>query len=625
MVDRVRSGSTDTLRDLALALTPEERRELLRKIAGSLSLKSAEEQPLYKREVAETERHALIAAEIEDLSIWRRVRFFLRRVFSTKVHDQVFIDFRLSEMRRRIRAGCPAMSPLEHHSVCAEIAVATWSVYQAAYPVIPMFLDLWRSGSYLQESIEYLLSQRIPAARSELADFASVEELQDAFMENELKIDVRKLVVERLGMYLDEIPDDLFGHLEEGVLPLYFLRPLCLLDYNRMFEVFGFDPGITPPEGSPPFKAAPTSAALPLVESVFYGLHSAARLERGFYVHLDLLDRYLDLKEMRDSEEVEDSHVNRGEATQEGEANEGEMSEPEEEAHQERRVHLQELRDQLDTLHAAAMRLAGHISFSEVVRYYRRDPWHRIVAYMPKLRLREFYQSYLMMRVLSQLDESFGDVRAGVVSRLSEELFGGTPSPFEYFRPAILSAPDKLGLPMFRHIRSATVLHNFLRRIYRTRLQEMVRILSRVLPVRQRDSSSALVVHVAGIEQALADLEGFDKSFSPDSDDGKAFFRVRYGVEKDVTLHRSYRNIVQHKDREVRSMIDLSLEHFRGLRLVFGNMRRTVSDQLRHRYAEADPRVSALDGLDGLLEEYSDKLDLLDKLMKQILAMEEGY
>jgi len=506
------------------------------------------------------------------------------------------------------------MSPLEHHSVCAEIATATWSLYQAAYALIPMFLDLWRSGSYLQESIEYLLSHRIPAARSDLADFASVEELQDAFMENELKSDVRKLVVERLGMYLDEIPDDLFGHLEEGVLPLYFLRPLCLLDYNRLFEVFGFDPGITPPEGSPPFKAAPTSAALPLVESVFYGLHSAARLERGFYVHMDLLDRYLELQEIRDPEVME-----------EGEANEEEESEAEEEAYQQRRVHLQELRDQLDALHAAATRLAAHIPFSEVVRYYRRDPWHRIVAYMPKLRLRDFYQSYLMMHVLSQLDEGFGDVRAGVVSRMTEELFGGSPSPFEYFRPAILSAPDKLGLPKFRHIRSATVLHTFLGRIYRTRLQEMVRILSRVLPVRQRDSSSALVVHVAGIEQALADLEGFDKSFSPDSDDGKAFFRVRYGVEKDVTLHRSYRNIVQHKDREVRSMIDLSLEHFRGLRLLFGNMQRTVSDQLRQRYAEADPRVSALDGLDGLLEEYSDKLDLLDKLMKQILAMEEGY
>ncbi len=621
----MRSGTADTFRDLALALTEEERRELLRNISRSLSLKSSEEQPLYKHEVAEAERHAVIAAEIEGLNIWRRIRFFLRRVFSTKTLDQAFIDFRLSEMRRRIRAGCPAMAPLEHHSVCAEVATATWSLYQAAYPLIPMFLDLWRSGSYLQESIEYLLSQRIPAARSDLLDFASVEELQDAFMENELKSDVRKLVVERLGIYLDEIPDDLFGHLEEGVLPLYFLRPLCLLDYNRLFGVFGFDPGIAPPEAAPPFKATPTSAALPLVESLLYGLHSAARLERGFYVHMDILDRYLELKEMHDSEVTEDTYV-KGLGDEVGnEVNEENASESEEEAHQYRREHLQELREALDALHAAATRLSAHIAFPDVVRYYRRDPWHRMVAYMPKLRLREFYQSYLMMRVLSQLDERFGDVRVGVVSRMTEELFGGPTSPFEYFRPAMLSAPEKLGLPKFRHIRSATVLWNFLQEVYRPRLQEMVRILSRILPVRQRDSSSALVVHVSGIEETLADLEQFDKSFSPDSDDGKSFFRVRYGVEKDITLHRSYRNIVQQKDREIRSLIDLGLEHLRGLQRAFENMQRTLSDQLRQRYAEADARVSALDGLDGLLEGYSDKLESLDKLVKQVLAMEEGY
>jgi len=585
----VHSGTPNTFRDLALALTEDERRELLRKISGSLSLKTAGEQPNYRHEVADSERHALIASEIENLNFWRRVRFFLRRLFSTKAHDPAFIDFRLSEMRHRIRAGCPAMSPLEHHSVCSEVAVATWALYQAVYPLIPMFLDLWRSGNYLQESIEYLLSQRIPAARSDLLDFASVEELQDAFMDNELKSDVRKLVVERLGIYLDEIPDDLFGHLEEGVLPLYYLRPLCLLDYNRFFDAFGFDPGIAPPEAMPPFKVAPTSAALPLVEALFHGLHSAARLEKGFYVHMDILDRYLELKETNDSEE--------------GDLDEEVASEEEEDAYQRRRGHLQELKDQLDALHTAAARLSAHIPFSEVVRYYRHDPWHRIVAYLPKLRLRDFHQANLTMRVLSQLDQRFGDVRVGVVSRLTEELFGGTTVPFEYFRPAVLSAPDKLGLPKFRHIRSATVLSNFLGRVYRPRLQEMVRVLSRILPVRQRDSSSALVVSVAGTETALADLDGFDKSFSTDSDDGKAFYRVRYGVEKDVTLHRSYRNIVQHKDREIRSIVDLALEHLRGLRRVLENMQRTLSDQLRQRYAEADSTVSALDGLDGLLEE----------------------
>lgn len=622
------SPPAETFRDLALALTDEERRELLRKISRSLSLKSSQEQPIFRHEIPDHELHGRIEEEIDHLGFWRRVLFMLRRIFTTKPHDQAYIEFRLHEMRRRVRSACPAMGHVESHSVPEEVANAAWEVYRAAYPLIPMFLDFWKSGKYLQDCIEYVLGHRIPSARTDLLDFVSMEEMQDAFMETELKRDVRKLVVERMGTYLDDIPDDLFSHLEEGVLPIYYLRPLCLLDYNRFFSVFGFDPGIAPPEERPPFKVAPVSAALPLVEKLFYGLHSSARLSRGFHVHLDLLDRYLELKEQEEAgETVEaDAEAAAGVKATGTDAREGaEPDEADQPAYEKRRERIQNLKEQLTSLHTAAQRLGEHIPFPEVVRYYRRDPWHRIAAYLPKLRLRDFHQSYLTMRVLSQLDARFGEVRSGVVARMSEYLFGDNPPTFEYFRPAVLSAPDKLGLPGFRHVRSVTILYNFLRFVYRRKMQETVRILSRILPARQRDSSSGLVIHVAGVEQTLSDLAEFDQSFAPDSDDGKAFFRVRYGVEKDITLHKSYRNIVQQKDREVRSMVNVGREHLRGLLQFFRNAQRTLTDQLRQRYAEADQMVSPVDGLDGLFDEFAGKIEKLEKLMKQVIAMEEGY
>jgi hypothetical protein len=100
---------------------------------------------------------------------------------------------------------------------------------------------------------------------------------------------------------------------------------------------------------------------------------------------------------------------------------------------------------------------------------------------------------------------------------------------------------------------------------------------------------------------------------------------VRYGVEKDITLHRSYRNIVQQKDREVKSIVDSGMEHIRGLRRVLANLQRSLTDQVRQRYAEVDQRVSAVDGLDGLLDNFTERIDLFDRLMKQTMAMEEGY
>ena len=181
------SGQSNTLREMALALTEDERKELLRRIVGSLSLKRSEGRDIYAQEIAPEERLELMSGEIAELSVWRRIVYFFRRLLSTKSDDQAFVEFRLAELRKRIRSVCPGLMPVEHHTVREEFARIVWELYRAAYPLIPMFLDLWRSKEYLQQSVEYLLSQRIPAARGDLDDFASMDELQSSFLEHEQK------------------------------------------------------------------------------------------------------------------------------------------------------------------------------------------------------------------------------------------------------------------------------------------------------------------------------------------------------------------------------------------------------------------------------------------------------
>lgn len=597
-------GTSSTFRDLALALTEDERRSLLRQISQCLSLKPPPRQSSpYRSAVDGTSRSEAISRELQEMGFWDRLRYFVRRLFSTHGDEQTYIEFRLASLRRRARSVCPELAPIEHHSVASAVADRTFELYRAAYAVIPLFVDLWKGGNYLQEAVEHLLALRIPAARSNLYDLVSLEELQETFLGNELKGDVRKVVVERLDAYLDGIPDELFHHLEEGLLPFYLLRPVCLVNYNEFFEVFGFDPGIAPPGETPPFRDAPTSAALPVLESLYAGLHAAGKLDSGFYLHTEILDRYLEMKEHEGSADAESP----------------------EQAYQRRRVHLQEVRDQINALHAAARRLSREVPFADLIRYYTRDPWLRIKPYLPELRLREFYRSYLMIRILSELDAEFPRIRRGVVDRMIAELFGGDPPSMTYFRPGIQLTPDAAGLPMFLHLRSLATTFNFLRFMYRGKMQDMVRNLSRILPVRQRDSSSDLITHVSGIEEVLADIEDFDESFSPESDDGKAFYRVRYAVEKDASMQRSYRNLVQQRDRQASLLVDRALEHATGLMAVFESVTHSLTDQVRERYADADPRTNPVDGLDHLLEEQREKLDRFDRLIRQIRAMEEGY
>ena len=613
--------TSTTFRDLAQALSDDERRSLLRRISQSLNLRQSQDDEPFKTVATERTRPQLIADEIRRMGFWQRLRWLIRRLMSTRSDEQTYVEFRLAGLRRRARRVCPALGTIERHSVSSAIADYTWELYRAAYPVIPLFLDLWKGGSYLQESVEHLLSQRIPAARSNLYDFARLEELQDAFLQNELKGDVRRLVMERLESYLEDIPEELFRQLREGLLPFYLLKQICLLDYNDFFETFGFDPGIAPPEEKPPFKDAPASAALPAVEALYHGLHSAGKLEPSFSFHTEILDRYLEMK----AAEREEQETNSGPANGEGTSAATEGSGEEEAAYQHRRRHLQELRDQIQALHRASRTLSRQVPFADLIRFYTRDPWLRIKPYLPQLKLREFYKSYLMIRVLSELDRTFPEIRKGVVERMTNELFDGTPPPMTYFRPGIQLTPEAGGLPGFAHMRSVEVTYNFLRFVYRGRMQEMVRTLSRILPVRQRDSSSDLVIHVSGVEGAIADLEDFDESFSPDSEDGKGYYRVRYAVENDATLQRSYRNIVQQRDRQAAQLVDAATEHIQGLATVFEAISRTLTGQLRERYAAADHRVNSLDGLDRLLEEHGAKLAKFVRLIRQVRAMEEGY
>ncbi|TVQ24830.1 MAG: hypothetical protein EA382_07960 [Spirochaetaceae bacterium] len=617
------SGAADsaTFRDLALALTEEERRSLLKRISSSLSLRGTVSEAPVSSEGAAASRADAITREIEAMGFWRRVRLFLRRLFSARNDEQTYVEFRLAEIRRRARSVLPGLAPLEHHTIEPVVAVEVWELYRHAYAVIPFFLDLWRGGSLLQETVGFLLAQRIPAAKEHLGDFASLGELQEAFLEHELKSSVRKLVVDRLDAYVDGVPKELFRKLSEGLAPLYHLRQIALLDYNAFFATFGFDPGIAPPEEVPPFKETPASAGLPMIEALYLGLHTAAKLSNDFYVHTEVLDRYLELKDREDNRATDASG-----AVDVATGVDPTMAErSEEEGYRARKERVEQLRAGMHDLHDACRSVSRRVPFADLIRYYSRDPWLRVKPYAPEIRLKEFYRSHLMIRVLSELDARFAEIRRGVVDRMVKRLFGAPPPPMAFFRTGVQLVSDKVGGPDFRRIRSLTLANAFLRFLYRGRMQEMFRTLGRILPVRQRDSSSDLVVHVAGMDETYADIEDFDESFSPDTDDGKSYYRVRYGVEKDASLNRSYRNMVSQRDREATLLVDRTAEHARGLLKVCEAIRAGLTDQTRERYAAVDRRVNEVDGLDVLIEQQAAKLEQFDRLIKQVRAMEEGY
>ena len=593
---------SQTLRDLALALSEDERKHLRQRIATSLSLRERDAEGELAAGTSYRSRDEVMRDEIPRLSFWQRLRYFLRRLFSTRSDDHAYVEFRIAEVRRHAIRTMPSLRPMETHSVDASVAGEIWKLYKSAYPIIPLFLDLWRSGGYMQRVIEHLLDRRIPDSKRTLHEFASLEELQEVFHRTERKGDVREHVVRRIDEYVESVPAKVLSELRLGLRPFYYLKQVATYSFNGLFEVFGFDPGVIPPEELPPFKDAPTSAALPLLELLYLALFTSTKLDEDFFIHDEVLERYLALRAEEPDEPDEHHKPLSGEDL----------------SHEVKRFETH-----LRHLHDACFYTLRNVPLADLIRYYRRDPWMRIRPYVPAIKLEEFYRSSLMISVLSELDKSFADVLKGVVERLRNELFKGDPPAMTYFRAgADLLAGGNHGPRNYAHIQSLTLAFNFFRFIYHGRMQETYRILTRVLPVRQRDSSSDLVTHLSGLEEVYADLEDFDHSFSTESQDGKAYFRVRYGVETDNTLARSYRSQVTQRDRESAALVDRTLEHVRGLAGVTSNLIAGLTDQIRERYASNDTRVNNLDGLDRLLESHEGRLRLFEHLMGHVRAME---
>ncbi len=260
----------------------------------------------------------------------------------------------------------------------------------------------------------------------------------------------------------------------------------------------------------------------------------------------------------------------------------------------------------------------------QIVKILRGDPFYRFMVYLPKLRLREFYFAHLKLKCLTQLDERFHDVRMGMLGRMIAEILPKPSMEFEFYRSTIQASVKKLGLPGFRYVKSLNVLYNFIHQRFRGRMQETMRILSRIVPARIHHAVSDLTLHAANIEDVADLINNFDLSFSPDSDEGKTFYRVRYSLEKDYSQQQQYKSIIMQKDREARSILEKGMENFAQAQEIFESVREAKPAHLNERYAHFDATSAEDKPLDALLDNYIEELQTFRKVLNQVIIMEEG-
>lgn len=569
----------------------------MERIARSLNIEDSDQRRIIHSEIRAERRNELINADMNRMRLGERIRLWITGFFSPISERERFIALRLNQMRVRAQTRKIDLADYEARFFLPGLPEQLRELCRRVEPVRGFFAYVWHDADSLRKMLDYLLAKRIPDSRHSLNQFCSTHELQEEFRATESRNRLRQLVLERISSYIESIPKAVMEELESGLKPLYLFKDLVLFDYDAFFSIFQSSKKDAIGEGDAGFHSASVKRSLDAVEELYLALHYCSRVKGDPEVYLEMFHFFFAVKNgaTLDSaiEEVPESE------------------------------HSNKLRQAIVFLSQEAQRVRKELPLGDIIRFFRGDPYYRFIAYSPKLQLEEFYYSNLKMRMLSELDTRFNDLRMGVLGRMIQEVFPQGMTTFEFFHPEIQSGIKRSGIANLQVHRPMQFIHSFIERIYRKGLMDFMRIIGRLMPSRGRQRSVDLTLFIAGLDDVMERLREFDLSFSPDSDEGKTFYRYRFSTtERDRSQMSAYKALVAQKERDAKGIIEKFLDQIQGIKTAFETLRKTRPAHLNERYSTYESTLAEERPFDNRLERYIATIESSQKIIKQLIAIE---
>lgn len=528
------------------------------------------------------------------LSLWEKIRFWLKKVISGGRDHEVFVRFRLDQAKDRIHDRGGEFVDFDNRVLLPSLPEAIRPLAKVASTTQPFFETIWHDTESLRGVLDMLLARRIPDAKRSLNQFCSTQELQEVFRTTESRNQLKKLVLDRVSDYVDRIPPSVMDEIENGLKGLYLLKDVALFDYDAFFVQFQSSFRDAVGNSAVEFHQAAAHRVLANLEELYLALYSVSRLKGDPGLYPELIDYYY--------------------AVETGQSIENEVPSSD---------NTPKMRKSIVDLARVGREVRKKVPLVDIIRYFHNDPYYRFLAYVPKLRLRDFYYSNLKIKVLGELDGRFNDIRMGVLGRMVQEVFPSGLLQFEYFHPEIQSGIHRTGIGRLEVYRSLQIVHSFIQNVYRGGLHDFMRILGKIIPARTRQSGVDFTLLIAGLEDVEERLREFDLSFSPDSEEGKTFYRYRYtSTERDAAQLTAYRGLVNQKARDAKTILEKFTDQINGIYQSFMFIKQSNQAHLNERYRGYDSTSASKKPFDDRLEQFLRTLENTEKILKQMIQIE---
>ncbi|UCF98951.1 MAG: hypothetical protein JSV89_05265 [Spirochaetaceae bacterium] len=586
------------LEEISSELPEHERRELLARITRSMGREAHGE---YSRiELKQEERERLLAEEMQNLSFWTRFFLWLKGLLSGKSKRDLFVGLKINQLKRGIRHKSSGLTGFETRDLAPKFARQLFDLYHASFSLRGLFQAFHSDQEFRSRAITYLFDNKLPDAKRTLEDFLSTEEMERIFHDTGSEEEVRKRLLRKFNDYAKRIPDKLVRQLEEGIKPLVYLKNLILFSYANTFRHFNYQP--TPgvlADKYPYFTNAPVMLMLEQLERLWHALNLAENLGSEWFCHEELFSFYLE-------------EILRAEGA------EGEELEPDQEE-------VFEQANAVAELVAAAYDFMKKTPLLELLRYFRKDPYYKLVFAVPRFQAKPMYVSGLRERILDQLEIKIIVVKKRVIETKIKEIFR-TDQLYEMFYYVEKPSFDYAGLelPYFSYTKSLKILYNYLSKIYKGYIQETLQITNAFILAGNRIIQTRLNQYAAGLEELEAKLVLFDRSIAPDEDDGKTLLRLRHRLDTDLNQQKLYRNFVIQKDKEARELVDQGIEYLVGIKRVYDDLIASPMESIKSALKTLHFFKGKNQTLANLLHVVSELVTEFQDLLSQLVALEKG-
>lgn len=559
-------------------------------------MEGAGKQRIIHGELQQERRVELIAADMNKLGFWEKLRFWIKKIVSGGRDQEVFVRFRLDQAKERIRERSDEFVDFENRVLLPPLAETIRELARSAERTRSFFEAIWEDTDSLRNVLDVLLSRRIPDAKRSLNQFCSTQEMQEVFRKTESRNQLKKLVLDRVSEYVERIPPSVMEEIENGLKGLYLLKDVSLYDYDGFYVQFQSNAAEAIGNGTIEFHQAAAHRVLDHLEELYLALYSVSRISGDPGLYPEIIDFYY--ARLEDPKITADDEIPSAGGTS-------------------------GMRKTIGELTQRGREIRRKIPLVDIIRYFRNDPYYRFLAYVPRLKLRDFYYSNLKIKALSELDNRFNDIRMGVLGRMVQEVFPHGLLQFEYFHPEIQSGIQRTGIGRLEVYRSLQIVHSFIQNVYRGGLHEFMRVLGKILPARTRQSGVDFTLLIAGLEDVEERLREFDLSFSPDSEEGKTFYRYRYtSTERDNAQLTAYRGLVNQKGRDAKTIIEKFSYQTDGIKQALRLIQKGNHAHLNERYRGYDATLASDRPFDDKLAGYIKTLENTEKILKQMIQIE---